>query len=501
MRFSVIVATLMRPSLQELLRSLKVQTLNRSEWELLTWTGGFNEYDARNQAARIARSEWLCFVDDDCIAAPNWLESADKVLCESKNEIVCISGALEGDLWGKGQTMRLAEKGWYPGANLFVKKTAFDEIEGFETDWGLSPRPKGWRGDTDLGFRLEDRFGEDACVFSNDVLVYHPRPMQSIWQPDVERLFYLRHRGKCLERFAPIDPRLCQFVIKNNIESDPAIIAYLGLLLDRFFGRTRPRPGFYYACNVSDCKDDFLTLKEFQGHLSKAHQLPESPVSYRGFQWHIPKGMANYIPLEPHEQNIVAWVNKILSNTGGTFIDVGANTGLYSITLAHNFDRVFAIEPEKEYLNALTQNVVLNKLSHKVIVLPMAASDMEDTPVLLAKVGHGDFSILQPGEEMESDAHTEETKTMTINSLCRKEQVTDLRFLKVDVEGQGHRVLSGASATLSSAGEKWVLFESHYRTGGIEEDRESQEIMRFHRYELQNQWWQSGARHDLWHKS
>jgi glycosyltransferase involved in cell wall biosynthesis len=221
MMFSVIVATLLRPSLQDLLNSLKRQTLERKEWELITWDSGFNEYDARNQASKEARGQWLAFTDDDCVAPSDWLESAYNFLQDPKNsDTVALTGPLEGDLWGHGKVMRLEKPNWYVGANLFVRKDAFDSLGRFESDWGLSPPPRGWRSDSDLGFRIEDKFGKKTCKFSSDILVYHPRSMQSVWQPEVEHLFYLRHRTKCLERFVPVDPRLCQFILQRNIETD-----------------------------------------------------------------------------------------------------------------------------------------------------------------------------------------------------------------------------------------------------------------------------------------
>jgi Glycosyl transferase family 2 len=226
--FSVIVATLRRPSLFDLLKSLAKQTLDRSEWELITWDGGVNEYDARNQAAKVAKGKWLAFTDDDCIAAPTWLESASKFLQKQENQgVVCLSGPLEGDLWGHGTDFRLEKPHWYIGANMFVLKEAFDSLGGFETDWGLCPAPRGWRSDSDLGFRMEDKFGIEKCKFSKDTLVIHPRSMQSVWQPEVERLFYLRHKAKCLERFAPVDPRMCQFILQQNIETNERTKGYI----------------------------------------------------------------------------------------------------------------------------------------------------------------------------------------------------------------------------------------------------------------------------------
>lgn len=97
--FSVIVAALRRPSLLELLKSLEKQTLDKSEWKLITWDSGFNEYDARNQAAKVAGGTWLAFTDDDCIVSTMWLESVYRYLQDPDNcDSVLLAGPLEGDL-------------------------------------------------------------------------------------------------------------------------------------------------------------------------------------------------------------------------------------------------------------------------------------------------------------------------------------------------------------------------------------------------------------------
>jgi hypothetical protein len=51
------------------------------------------------------------------------------------------------------------------------------------------------------------------CKFSSEMLVYHSLSMQSVWQPEVGRFFYQRHRAKYLKRFVPFGPRLCQFIL------------------------------------------------------------------------------------------------------------------------------------------------------------------------------------------------------------------------------------------------------------------------------------------------
>ena len=56
---------------------------------------------------------------------------------------------------------------------------------------------------------------------------------------------------------------------------------------------------------------------------------------------------------------------KKIVNTGGVFIDVGANFGLYSCMLGFKNDRlqICCVEPNYQVLQRLTGNIKLNRLN------------------------------------------------------------------------------------------------------------------------------------------
>ena len=506
MKVAVIVATLGRPSLQVCLDALKAQTLKRAEgWGLLTWTGGPNEYAARNEAAKEAGlqgAEILAFTDDDCVPPPDWLEKG-LAHFQADPELKLLTGPLEGDMWNQGW-MKLDKVGWFVGANIWVRKSAFDEVGGFEALWGLDPPPRGWRGDTDLGWRMIDRFGERAYLHAPDVRMVHPKSMQSQFDSRVEEKFYLRWRRKCIEEFCPVDPRLDQFVVQQKIETAPEIVDYLNWLNDRFFGRARPRSGLFYACY--HCELDFGKLSEYQNHLALNHLSP-TQIPQDGIEWYVPPYATNYVPLEPHEKNIVRWMEGVIHpptlppfidarpvglavvEPKGTFIDIGAERGLYSLSLREYFTRVYAVEPYLDYMKSLMETVKLNP-SRPFIFMEKAAWDHE------GMVNLGRFEINQKAEwsASETEQGIQVVPAITVDSLG----VKDCRLLKVDAEGQGVRVLRGAEETLKTV--EMVLFEIHELGGSMDESLAGRKALMGAGLERRATWYQAGAVHELWNR-
>lgn len=99
----------------------------------------------RNTGARLAKGEIFAFIDADCLAPPNWLTDALKLLSSERSERIGAVGAeysLPSDtswverVWDL-HTMRRRIRGeakWIPSGNLIVKRACFFEIGGFRED-------------------------------------------------------------------------------------------------------------------------------------------------------------------------------------------------------------------------------------------------------------------------------------------------------------------------------------------------------------------------------
>jgi FkbM family methyltransferase len=142
-----------------------------------------------------------------------------------------------------------------------------------------------------------------------------------------------------------------------------------------------------------------------------------------------------------------------------TFVDVGANVGLFSAMLFDRFATFYMIEPAPSSFQALCEVRELNPHVAST-VLQVAVSDRPGTVMFLDE---GDFST---GSRV-VDAPTSGTAVRqlhadTLDNLLR--ELTGDIVLKVDVEGLEERVFYGARGLFQSGRVKLVVFERLGRT-------------------------------------
>ncbi len=128
---------------------------------------------------------------------------------------------------------------------------------------------------------------------------------------------------------------------------------------------------------------------------------------------------------------------------GGTFVDVGAFIGNHSIFFATHCttENVIAFEPFPETYRLLVHNVRANGLSDRISCRPLAVGQAKGT------AGMSVVSQTNMGmNRIDSAGGTVVTVTTLDTELANHQG--ELRFIKIDTEGQGSNVLRGAQATI-----------------------------------------------------
>lgn len=209
--FSVICATLIRPTYKSLVASVRRQTFH--DFEFIARADPGNEYIARNRAIAQARGRYMVFADDDAQLRPTHLAGLAQAIRENDGP-PALGGPIMGNMFGQG-TMIVNEPTWGVGANMVISREALDKVGPFEERWGLSRVPRGWRADTDMWWRIEDAYVGGATWLPN-LIVDHPGQMQSVWDPEVEGVFFRRWRRRYMARFLAVDPRGQQFLLETQ---------------------------------------------------------------------------------------------------------------------------------------------------------------------------------------------------------------------------------------------------------------------------------------------
>ncbi len=130
------------------------------------------------------------------------------------------------------------------------------------------------------------------------------------------------------------------------------------------------------------------------------------------------------------------------ATAGGYFLDIGANAGVYSLTLAQRYavlggGRVFAFEPNPSMADRLGANAAFNDFGKLIEVQQMALADRDGRMRLTLDASNLGQSSLT------DDVGTNgiEVETRTLAGFLAERDLGQADGLKIDVEGAEDKVL------------------------------------------------------------
>jgi len=148
-----------------------------------------------------------------------------------------------------------------------------------------------------------------------------------------------------------------------------------------------------------------------------------------------------------HHRQQLALANDLLPENG-VFIDVGANVGEFTVAMAVQkpSSQIYAFEPNPRIRQQLQSNIDANKLTNAVC-LPFALGDQTGEQLLYL---HDDSCLTSCVAFTDEHRPSEQVEVITLDSFVESKSLRRLDLLKIDVEGFEHKVLSGASHSLTT---------------------------------------------------
>ena len=181
-----------------------------------------------------------------------------------------------------------------------------------------------------------------------------------------------------------------------------------------------------------------------------------------------------------YERGYVDWAVENFVSNDKDVIDIGAHIGWYTVALAKKANHVFSFECSPKSFNYLCANIALNDLDYKVTKFNSALSNEKgETPYYIRDPNDGGGNGISKFEcdNLKNTPHINVPKN-TLDSY----NLSNIGFIKIDVEGHEKEVLEGSIETLKRNNYPKILFESwdeHQEKNNVPSIKLRQELFEF----------------------
>ena len=133
---------------------------------------------ARNLGANCAKTEWLAFLDDDCVPPCHWLQMAELIIKSQPVDGLIFGGGYEGESMQPGKVplekeQNLPVDAYLVEGNLFFRRNEYIGLGGMRPELGPSGIRFGYHEGTELQLRHFKRYGKQHRRFYDPKLAVH----------------------------------------------------------------------------------------------------------------------------------------------------------------------------------------------------------------------------------------------------------------------------------------------------------------------------------------
>ena len=168
------------------------------------------------------------------------------------------------------------------------------------------------------------------------------------------------------------------------------------------------------------------------------------------------------------EIETINWIKKFDKKRKIIFWDIGANIGIYSIYAAieHKNIEITSFEPSTNNLRVLSRNISINKLEKKIQINQLPLSNKKNQYLLMREssfIQGGALNSFHEKTNFEGKKLLEINKYKilgtTINSILKNKISKCPNYVKIDVDGIEHLILSEADNLLQNKDLKSIFIE------------------------------------------
>ena len=183
-----------------------------------------------------------------------------------------------------------------------------------------------------------------------------------------------------------------------------------------------------------------------------------------------------------HEDDII---EHFTPKEGDVVVDIGAHVGHYTIIASKRVGargKVVSIEADSGNFEMLNRNIKLNKLSNIIPLNYAAYSKETKIKLYLPEVesGYTIYNTIMSNRARLQDKFVE-VNANTLDNLLQLNEIRDVNWIKIDVEGAEFEVLKGAHNVLSKNKDIALLIEVH----GLDNYRPVLEFLRSYNFKIE----------------
>ena len=121
-----------------------------------------------------------------------------------------------------------------------------------------------------------------------------------------------------------------------------------------------------------------------------------------------------------------------------TVIDIGGQTGIFTVFVSKKVSKVYSYEPTAENYSMLKKNILINKLQNNIFAFKKAVSSREKTfKIYMSSNNTGGHSAFRTGE---ADRY-ETVKATTLKNIFEENSIKRCDLMKIDAEGSEYDIL------------------------------------------------------------